>query len=50
MLIIVVILAAISDLIEGHKPSTEEWLMALALVLCDLVTIAATIYFWELLK
>jgi len=50
MLFIVVILAAISDWIEGHKPSTEEWLMALAMVLCDMVTVSATIFFWELLK
>lgn len=50
MLLFVVLLAAISDFIEGHNPSPDQWLMALILCLCDLVTIAGTIFFWELLK
>ncbi len=50
MFIIVVFLAAISDLLSGHDSYDDNWIYAVILILCDLVTITATIYFWELLK
>ncbi len=48
MFTIIVILAYISDLLGGHESYDDSW--TYVVILCDMVTIAATIYFWELLK
>ncbi len=50
MFTIIVILAYISDLISNEKESIESFPYAVILVLCDMITVSATIYFWELLK
>jgi len=48
MLTIIIILANIYDLLSGHDSYNDGW--TYVVILCDMVTIAATIYFWELLK